>query len=49
MNLSFEAYKLAEAAKPQSSLLEVWLEKSSFSNKEEISQDLTEFLRPVVS
>ena len=40
MNLSFEAYKLAEASKPQSSLLQEWLEKCSFSDDEEIPQDL---------
>ena len=42
MNLSFEAYKLAEASKPQSSLLQEWLEKCSFSDVEEIPQDLQE-------
>ena len=42
MNLSFEAYKLAEASKPQSSLLQEWLEKCTFSDDEEIPQDLQE-------
>ena len=40
MNLSFEAYKLAEASKPQSSLLQEWLEKCTFSDNNEIPQAL---------
>ena len=42
MTLSFEAYKLAEASKPQSSLLQEWLEKCTFSDDEEIPQALKE-------
>ena len=31
MNLSWEAYKQAEAKKPQSQLLDEWHDKTSFS------------------
>ena len=40
MNLSWEAYKQAEAKKPQSNLLKEWYAKTSFSDNESPPEEL---------
>ena len=44
MNLTWEAYKQAEANKPQSDLLEEWYVKPSFSDDESPPEELVRIL-----
>ena len=44
MNLSWEAYKQAEAKKPQSQLLDEWHNKTSFSEDESPPEELVRIL-----
>ena len=44
MNLTWEAYKQAEAKKPQSQLLDEWHDKTSFSEDESPPEELVRIL-----
>ena len=45
MNVSWQSYKRSEAEKPQSQLLEEWHEKTSFSDDEDIPEELANIFK----